>query len=321
MQRTERLQEMMRKLEKGRKLSVADCCERFEVKRSTVIHDAGYLREKCYPDLYYDRFKDSYVVPDPKKSLPEFELSEGELLIIALGNAMLSRFTSTSFEPLLTGAIDKITRRVTCKVRDSAADIACIAVFPPGGVLVKGVSYRMYLDLFKAIRKTLSVDIKYFTARNRRTAERRIDPYRLLYWDGAWYVTGYCHKEKELRTFALHRIQEYVLSGDIFKPMDVDKLDKFMKSPFQIHYGDGDQPVKILFQPNLAVYIKERRWHDTEKKKSHEDGSCTLSLTAQSLAEIKRWVLEKGADAEVIEPPELREMLRQELEKALAQYN
>lgn len=320
MQRTERLLEMVRKLEKGRKLSVEDCCAQFEVKRRTVINDATLLRDKCYPDLKYDRLRDSYVISSPRKSLPQFELNDAELLSIALGNAMLSRFTGTSFEPVISGAMEKISERVPERIRDAAADLACIALFPPGGALLTGVSHQLYLDLFKAIRKRLSVDIKYFTARSGKTGQRRIDPYRLLYWDGAWYVVAFCHKAVELRTFALHRIEAHTVSMDHFEKESVEKIDQFMKSPFKLQYGHGHQPVKIHFQPEITVYIKERRWHETEKKEFHDDGSCTLSLVVQNLDEIKRWVLEKGADAEVLEPPALRSLMRQELEKALALY-
>ncbi|NTV32371.1 MAG: WYL domain-containing protein, partial [Deltaproteobacteria bacterium] len=45
----------------------------------------------------------------------------------------------------------------------------------------------------------------------------------------------------------------------------------------------------------------------------HEDGSLTLRLKVSALDAVKRWVMRYGAQAEVLEPPELREMIMQEV--------
>ena len=69
-----------------------------------------------------------------------------------------------------------------------------------------------------------------------------------------------------------------------------------------------------------ARYAVERNWHPSQKVITHPDGSCTLEFLAQNLDEIKRWVLPYGAGAEVIDPPELRRRVMEELRQTLRGY-
>ncbi|MBX9693530.1 MAG: WYL domain-containing protein, partial [Cyanobacteria bacterium] len=50
------------------------------------------------------------------------------------------------------------------------------------------------------------------------------------------------------------------------------------------------------------------------------DGSCTLEFMTQSFDEVKRWVLPFGCGAEVIDPPDLRRRVMEELKQTLRGY-
>lgn len=311
---------MWEKLQKGYPLTVEDCCRHSGIKRGAVCADIKALKQ-FHPDLYFDHFKGSYVIPNPKKKALPLELSDREFFMLILGTQMFARFSGTSFESVVSDAIDKVKERLPESVRVDADDYASMVEFTPGGILTQEVNHKMYLDLHKAIKDRLYVDITYFTATSRSTNSRRIEPYRLLYWDSAWYVVGFCHLKMALRTFALHRIKTYKVCGEKFVPMSGDKIDAHMKAPFRLEHGGEQQRVKIHFRLPTALYIKERQWHKTEEREDHEDGSCTLSFVAQSLDEVKRWVLEKGADARVLEPAALEEKVRGELRKGCDRYS
>src|SRR5207253_7169267 len=140
-----------------------------------------------------------------------------------------------------------------------------------------------------------------------------IDPYRLVESRGAWYVVAYCHLRKDLRLFALHRIAFYKLQNEPYEPtVSAEQIDTWVSSAFVLEHGDPEQEVTIKFDPVATRYIRERKWHASQKRTEHDDGSCTLSFKTHRLDEAKRWVLEYGASAEVLEPPELRAMLAEE---------
>ena len=78
--------------------------------------------------------------------------------------------------------------------------------------------------------------------------------------------------------------------------------------------------VKILFEKELADYIRGRSWHPTQRVKAARDGKIILSMTASGKEEIKAWVLGFGPKAKVVSPKTLRDEIKGDLSKALARY-
>jgi predicted DNA-binding transcriptional regulator YafY len=56
------------------------------------------------------------------------------------------------------------------------------------------------------------------------------------------------------------------------------------------------------------------------KMKDPTPDPMELSFRVAGLDEIKRWVLSFGSEAQVLEPPNLQELVRKDLVKTLSQY-
>jgi predicted DNA-binding transcriptional regulator YafY len=78
--------------------------------------------------------------------------------------------------------------------------------------------------------------------------------------------------------------------------------------------------VKILFDGELASYLKRRTWHPTQRIKPLRNGKILFSMTASGKEEIKTWILGFGPKATVISPKALRNEVEVDLSKTLAQY-
>ena len=113
---------------------------------------------------------------------------------------------------------------------------------------------------------------------------------------------------------------EYKLRNERFRPpMDLD-IDVWLKSAFQLEHGDDLQIVRVRFGVRASRYIRERKWHASQKLTEFKDGTCILEFETRNLEEVKRWVLAYGAEAEVQKPERLREMLAKELKEAAKRY-
>jgi hypothetical protein len=75
-------------------------------------------------------------------------------------------------------------------------------------------------------------------------------------------------------------------------------------------------PVKLIFARSVARYIRDRLWHPTQKIRDLSDGRLEMSLRVADTLEVRRFILGYGAQAEVVEPPSLREALRREIAAA-----
>ena len=76
----------------------------------------------------------------------------------------------------------------------------------------------------------------------------------------------------------------------------------------------------IQFDKYAADFIREKRWHASQKVRELPDGGIELSMKLSSLGEVQRWVLGWGANAKVISPAELAQQIRQAAESILRNH-
>jgi predicted DNA-binding transcriptional regulator YafY len=232
---------------------------------------------------------------------------------------LLSQYIGTSFEPTLRSALEKISERLPEKVQVDPADVQAIIRFRGSAIIP--ISGKLFTDINKACDAHKQVEFTYFAASKGETTSRQVDPQILLHDRGAWYLVAYCHARKALRMFALHRMRDYKILDATFEPMTRDVINKWMDAAFQLEHGEREHNVTVQFAPHAARYIRERVWHPQQILKDSADGSCTLSFPASSLEEVLRWLGQYGSDALVVEPEELRVMLKESLKATLAKYN
>jgi proteasome accessory factor B len=68
--------------------------------------------------------------------------------------------------------------------------------------------------------------------------------------------------------------------------------------------------VVIRFDEVAADYIREKKWHASQKLRDLPKGAVELEMTLSSLVEVERWVLSWGGHAKVLRPKELVESVR-----------
>lgn len=115
---------------------------------------------------------------------------------------------------------------------------------------------------------------------------------------------------------AVERIQELKLTDDTFEPPDSVSVDQRMNQSFGVTHEEP-MDVAVRFTPEQALYIRERIWHPTQEIEELDNGGLILRFRAGGFYEIKSWVLSYGAQAEVLEPYELRSEILWEAEAVL----
>ena len=93
-----------------------------------------------------------------------------------------------------------------------------------------------------------------------------------------------------------------------------------MRHSFKVMH-DELYTVKVRISPGWARWVGERIWHESQKAKKNGNGSLELTFRVAGLEEIKRWVLSFGPEAAVLEPEKLKEMVRKDLSRNLAQVS
>jgi predicted DNA-binding transcriptional regulator YafY len=102
--------------------------------------------------------------------------------------------------------------------------------------------------------------------------------------------------------------------------LGVRGLDDFMRHSFK---GMHDElyTVKVRISPGWARWVGEKIWHESQKATKLPNGSLEITFRVAGLDEIERWVLSLGPECLVLEPEKLKDMVRKDLSKHLAQYS
>jgi predicted DNA-binding transcriptional regulator YafY len=72
--------------------------------------------------------------------------------------------------------------------------------------------------------------------------------------------------------------------------------------------------VELLFNKATAAWVKDRLWHPGQHLK---DGRLRMTLRVADTPELVGWILSFGSGVQVVEPPELRQKVREAARKIL----
>jgi len=85
------------------------------------------------------------------------------------------------------------------------------------------------------------------------------------------------------------------------------------------HTGEP-QRIELEFAARVSPYVKERRWHPSQKIRTLPDGSLRMSLRVCDDWSLRSWILGFGPFARVVSPSALAEEILEALEEARTLY-
>ena len=109
-------------------------------------------------------------------------------------------------------------------------------------------------------------------------------------------------------------------SGDTFKRPEKFSLERRLRDSFGVIAGKGSFDVVLRFDELVSDYIREKRWHPSQKLAELPGGGVELRLKLSSIDEIRRWVLGWGGSCRVVGPAELATSVRRAAEQIAALY-
>lgn len=148
-----------------------------------------------------------------------------------------------------------------------------------------------------------------------------LEPYFLKLFKQRWYVVGRNVDDDRVKTYALDRVKNAVVTTDTFaENPDFDRENYFRDS-----YGivvDHNQPRKVVLkvEPRQAKYFRALPLHPSQRETVADSYSLfeyNIRLTEDFVSEL----LSLGPKVTVVEPQELRAMMTDSLHRSLELYD
>ncbi len=293
--------------------------DELECVRRTVYRDLDALMYAGFPVVSEKRDGRVYYKLLDRFRLGDVPFTTDELLALAFGEDLLRTLEGTVFHDSVRSALGKIRSGLGPELAGFLEQFSDAFRVIPGPHKRYGESRDVIRALNDAVLSRVSVRIRYRTGRTGEESERDFDPYRVWYRDGALYAIGHDHRSGELRTFAVDRIGGIESTGQGFEiPADFD-FDEYAARAFGV-VSETPATVRIRFEKGWRTYVAERVWHPSQQLSDDAEGRLVLEMQVGASSELRDWVLSFGAGAEVLEPPELRSAVRDEIAAAAQIY-
>ncbi|MDH4157096.1 MAG: YafY family transcriptional regulator [candidate division Zixibacteria bacterium] len=302
MNKYDRLLYILNLLRSRRNLNARMIAEECGVTERSVYRDIIALSEANVPIYYDNGYKmasDNFLPP------LNFDQDEYRCLKLALESTPLKEVGN--YRDLLKRIKAKVDAGLSRTVRQNSR-------FGPRTTLIDisvSVDQRKVTDFFEtleeAVRISRRLSMRYDSISSGVT-ERIVEPYFVVFRGRAFYFVGLCLLRNQFRTFRVDRIISLKIMDEHFdRRPDID-AESYFEGSWQVYSGD---PVEIVvkFCGSAARVVQSAQHHPGEQIERVDEGQIIYRVVSRGTAEIQRWILGFGKEAEVISPPQLRREL------------
>lgn len=288
----------------------------FRTESQVIRHELQILQNAGFPITLDKKTNLWTLVSD--YGVPHLNFTLNEILSILLlfhqyGNRMEENLFST-----LRRAIFKMAGAISPDFLEKLASIQTKFSFKsfPKDTNQEQIFFQTF---FEAIDQKRVIKMDYQSPSDSGPIQTLFHPYS-LYCSRSWYIIGYTTLYQEVRTFKINRILDLEVLPETFDKPLFSCNEYFGNAWNFMREGKKDQSIRIRFSRKVAQNVAEIRWHQTQKTEFMDDGSVILSFSVSGLKEIIWWILGYGAEALVLEPEELKTMIKNEIAKTKTIY-
>jgi predicted DNA-binding transcriptional regulator YafY len=319
---------ILREIEQARAAgaTIDDLASQCGVTTRTIRRDLQALEEAGFP-IYDDKSRDDgktrWILNGQAFKGLSTGLTLSELCALYFSRSLAESLAGTPFKTDVESAFEKLTTALTPHMQrflDQLPRVLSAKAQPhtaSGGTSSRERT-RIEARALEATLHQRQATITYHSRSSDRTKEYLVHPYRLAYAQGALYLLAYVPEYREVRTFAMERIQELSLLEETFTPIEELPEDAFPHS-LGVHSGPPER-VEIEFQPAVAEYVRARTWHSSQHLRETDTGGVAMTLDVCLDRALSSWILSFGPFARVTAPATLARDIAAQFEEASAQY-
>ena len=300
--------------------SVRALAKNLDCHQRTVYRDLEALEAAGFP-IYCENENGKnhwYLLESARNPMP-VPFSLPELMALYFGSDVLKVLKGTVFHDALESVFKKVKSSIPPESEKYLSRVEKTLHTRPGPYKNYG-KFKDNIELInEAVFSGRVIEILYYTMSRKKSHQRKVAPYRMWFHNGGFYLIGHCKWRDGIRIFAVDRIKKIRLTEDTFEvPEDFD-VDSFMRASFGVFHGKPEK-VKILFSADIADYIREKTWHESQKLTDRADGSVLFEAEVACTREFRAWVMRWGAKARVMAPAKLRDDIQSEATEMMAAY-
>jgi predicted DNA-binding transcriptional regulator YafY len=306
-----RLLQLLSLLQVRRDWSGADLADRLGVTTRTVRNDVERLRILGYEVSSSTGITGGYRLA-AGSALPPLLLDDDEAVAVAVGLRVAAAGTVSGLEETSLRALAKLERTLPARLRPRVDAVRQATVSAARGGPT--VDVETLTTLAGACRDHVRLRFDY-TGRDGESARREVEPHRLVYTGRRWYLLAWDPERDDWRTFRADRITPRLPTGARFVPREPpeDAATHVVRGASSLAY-----PHRARIRLHVAAEViagHDRMTAAAGLLTPVDEHSCILETGTNSLRDLARYLLGLDVGFEVLDPPELRGLLRELAER------
>jgi len=251
------------------------------------------------------------------KGLHKITISASELISLSMGRDLMLPLVGTTFWQGIESFWNKIREQLPEGVWEHYQKYRRT-------MRVMGLprkSYERQQGILKTINRAIQehrrVECDYESL-GKPIAKRILEPYGIAIYQSSIYVVAVesgKNEDKEpqerLRHWKLDRFTKAIALDDWFKADEEVDLEQHLGQSVGIFSGDKAITYKIKLSANASRWVQEDPWHSEQVVEKQTDGSSILTVPTYHAMEIIPRVLNLGNEAEILEPQEGRQTMKE----------
>ena len=283
----------------GRRLTIADVCERLQISDGELREDIGVLNVVNFGGGSYVLYaeideQDGTIDVDPEPYSDNFARParllpvEAKALVAAIDliGEHLPQGSLTSVRTKIVRALGEDPMEQGLQVAHAGADDSVVS-----RVISKAIKNRVLLDL------------DYYKENEDEYSARRVEPYALINGREGWYVATFDPAKADVRHFRLDRVRRAEATTERFEPRPEVNPSADVDGWPRTGEVSASRTARVWISPERARWAREQRKVVGE----WSDGSIAVELSFAGVDWLVREVLKEAGDAAVLEPSDARE--------------
>lgn len=260
------------------------------------------------PELGYYYEKEGFSIFNSPLSVDDLVVLQG-----ALG--ALKQLQGLGLSQELAELVERLELRLSYPNKEGGREVLQFE-------LLAGYQGQQWLGpLYTAIRDQQAQWLTYQSFQASEPKREVVHPYLLKQYNGRWFLVAQRDgRAGDASVFALDRIQNLELAPDRYRASEHEPTAFFAHLLGVSILPQAElQKIRLRFAKTRLPYVLTKPLHSSQEIEQDSEGPV-VGLTLIPTRELITLLLSFGADVEVIDPSQLREQLRVELERALNKY-
>ena len=292
------------RLADGEEHALTDVAREAGVDAEQVLRDIASISERFdAPGGFVEGVsiwvEEDTVCVNAKEFHRPMRLTMPELCALELGLAMLRRERTPAEQRPIDGALVRLRDAISLVPSNERHEDARWADFGDGAA-------AEHLAIIRAaIAERRTLELRYRAGAATESRVREVAPHSLVFAEQMWYLVASA-EGGALRFFRVDRVESVRMLNRSFERDPA--VGERVQEAGRAFASDTTRRMTVRYSPRIARWVADR-----EGATLAADGSLTLEHPVADDAWAVRHVLQYGPDAEILAPPELRQVVCERL--------